>query len=218
MNDDTRMELYNIQDAFIGMKIAQKSKCIEEIIAITVITKSPVSDTTRFISGTLMTNLTSTHTLSRSAELPRTGKYKGTEVLTPVRGYHTNIDVHDFKSLYPNIMILANVSVETVCVADTADPVVQREYLISKQSHIKKSDGGSTTQLCTRLPLKSYQGQEGRGQQLQTQRVARLNRAGENYLKRRARGNAHQGSNIQLAALKGRDMQREGRGIERRRE
>ncbi|KAI8620184.1 hypothetical protein BC830DRAFT_1100637 [Chytriomyces sp. MP71] len=65
-----------------------------------------------------------------SAEPPRTGKYKGAEVRTPVRGYHTSIDLHDFKSLYPNIMISANISVETVCIADVADPVVQHEVML----------------------------------------------------------------------------------------
>ncbi|RKO89993.1 hypothetical protein BDK51DRAFT_41767 [Blyttiomyces helicus] len=121
--------------AYDYTEVAKRSKCIKEIIALSVITKSPLTDCTRFISGTLMTNLTSTHRLSirmimdRSPKPPRTCKYQGATVLHPVKGLHHNVEVYDFNSLYPNIMISANTSVETVRAIDLENPAIASNSL-----------------------------------------------------------------------------------------
>ncbi|KAJ3083783.1 hypothetical protein HDU99_006286 [Rhizoclosmatium hyalinum] len=133
--DYTDMALYNIHDAYIGVEIGIRSKCIDEIISLSVITKSPLSDASRFISGTLMTNLATTHALSMnkimdwSPEPLSAGKYKGAMVLTPVRGVHSDVHVFDFKSLYPNIMVSCNISTETVLVLDCDNEDVRTQVL-----------------------------------------------------------------------------------------
>ncbi|RKO84015.1 hypothetical protein BDK51DRAFT_49490 [Blyttiomyces helicus] len=52
---------------------------------------------------------------------------QGATVLHPVKGLHHNVEVCHFNSLYPNIMISANTSVETVRAIDLDDPAVQDE-------------------------------------------------------------------------------------------
>ncbi|KAJ2993334.1 hypothetical protein HDV02_002482 [Globomyces sp. JEL0801] len=118
--DYTHAGLYNVHDSYLCLEIAIKSKCIDELIALSVLTKSPISDCSKFLSGSLMANITSTYCLSQNAvmdwsiEPPKYGKYKGAYVVSPEAGLYDNVLVYDFASLYPSIMISANISTESV--------------------------------------------------------------------------------------------------------
>lgn len=118
--DLTQMIRYNLHDAYLHVRVAFETRCIEEICTMCAVFKSPISDITRFISGTSVCSMASSYALSEgclvdwSDEMWQDVSFKGGYVLDPVAGLHRSVHVLDFASMYPSIMIAANLSPETM--------------------------------------------------------------------------------------------------------
>jgi DNA polymerase I len=133
--DITDMIMYNVTDSYLHVAVALESRMIEEVYAMSVAFRSPLNDITRFISGTLVGLLKSSYArenglvLQWYSEPTSLHKYKGGHVQTPIPGAYKNIAVLDFSSLYPNIVISANISPEVVRVIDDYD---ERSLIMDK--------------------------------------------------------------------------------------
>ncbi|CAH0474938.1 unnamed protein product [Peronospora belbahrii] len=143
--DMTTMIIYNIHDAYLHIKVALNTRCIEEICTMCSVFKSPIADVTRFISGTVVCSMAASFALSLglvidwSVEGWEEVKYKGAYVLSPVTGFHSNVTVLDFASMYPSIMIGANISPETI--HRVTDPDA-REFLIERYDLRRPKEDG----------------------------------------------------------------------------
>ena len=115
---------YNMNDSIIPTEIWIKTGLIEEIPSLALASCCHVYDVCRY-----MTSVTARCPLSAEAmaigmkidwsECKPVSEYKGGRVLEPVKGIHDYIVVCDFSSMYPTIMIDANISPETL---ETLDP------------------------------------------------------------------------------------------------
>ncbi|CAI7888465.1 unnamed protein product [Closterium sp. NIES-53] len=113
--------LYNAHDAWLHAGIARLTGCVNEICTVAGCLKAPMTDASRFISGTMVSNLASSHVLSTGYVFDWApedvdqdgGKYRGAWVLDPVPGVHGPVAVCDVSSMYPTIMRDLNVSMET---------------------------------------------------------------------------------------------------------
>ncbi|KAJ3083791.1 DNA-directed DNA polymerase delta [Rhizoclosmatium hyalinum] len=125
LNDDnnmTKMLLYNVHDAYLHIKISECTGCIEEMMSIACLTHSSLSEVNKFLSGTLASLMASSYALHEkcvidwSEDSTLFSTFRGGFVRQPKRGFHKNVTVFDFGSLYPSIMRSANISHETVYV------------------------------------------------------------------------------------------------------
>lgn len=110
---------YNMNDCVIPVEIWIKAGLITEIPSLALASCCHVYDCCRY-----MTSVTARCPLSAEAmamgmkidwsECEVISEYKGGRVLEPVRGIHDDVVVCDFSSMYPTIMIDANISPETL--------------------------------------------------------------------------------------------------------
>ncbi|KAJ3220937.1 DNA-directed DNA polymerase delta [Clydaea vesicula] len=118
--DMTKMIQYNIHDAYLHIQVALKTRCLTEICTMCAVFKAPICDITRFISGTVVCSMASSYALSKSLVIDWSEddlfnvRFRGGFVMTPITGLHKNVIVLDFASMYPSIIIGANISPETV--------------------------------------------------------------------------------------------------------
>ncbi|KAJ3409523.1 hypothetical protein HDV05_004414 [Chytridiales sp. JEL 0842] len=120
----TEIVLYNMFDAYLHLKVAIESGCIDEICSLSQYLKCPLIDSTRYITGTMAAcamssyALASNRVLDWSPEADITKRVLGALVVEPTRGYHSDVICLDFSSMYPSVMIAANISGETVHAID----------------------------------------------------------------------------------------------------
>ena len=119
---------YNIVDSKLHMEVFLRSGLLEEISNLCSVFKSPIQDTSRFLSGTMCSNLMSSYALHKGmvmdwSEDNNTSRVQGGHVIDPIRGIHKEVTILDFASLYPSIMVSANISPDTVRVLESV-----REY------------------------------------------------------------------------------------------
>ncbi|KAF5531578.1 hypothetical protein FNAPI_13214 [Fusarium napiforme] len=117
---------YNMNDALIPVEIWLKTGLVQEIPSLALTSCCHVYDCCRY-----MTSVTARCPLSAEAmaigmridwsECEPVLEYRGGKVLEPVRGVHKDVVVCDFSSMYPTIMIDANISPETLDVLDADD-------------------------------------------------------------------------------------------------
>ncbi|KAI5281509.1 DNA polymerase, partial [Ascosphaera aggregata] len=113
---------YNVYDSYLHLKVAEATGMIQEIISLTSVSRSPISDVTRYITGSMASTLVASfaffdkHLLDWSPENVVLDKYRGGLVLEPLKGVHRKVMVFDVQSMYPTVMIDLNISPETVIV------------------------------------------------------------------------------------------------------
>lgn len=109
------------------MQLTTKSGMLDEITSLAVALCSPIIDCVRFVSGTLAAYSIASYCLQNKIRMdwsPCTvvQEYWGAEVLNPIIGLHENVVSCDFSSMYPTVLIGANISLENCIVAKaTAD-------------------------------------------------------------------------------------------------
>jgi DNA polymerase I len=108
---------------------------LEEVFAMSTIFRAPLNDVTRFISGTLVGLLVSSFSRHNGMVLQwykeghSSSKYIGGYVMSPKVGLHSDIVVFDFSSLYPSIIMSANISPETIrALTDPSEILDTMEY------------------------------------------------------------------------------------------
>ena len=118
--DLTDMIFYNIVDAYLHKEILLRPGYLDEIINLATSSRCPISDSCRYITGTMVSTLLSSMALEHNRVLDWSSDgnqdlhIEGARVFDPVRGYHSDVAIMDFASMYPSMMINANISVETV--------------------------------------------------------------------------------------------------------
>jgi hypothetical protein len=118
--DVSRLVYYNIHDSFLHLAVGVKSGCADEILTLSKYFKCPLTDSTRYITGTMVSTMVSSYALSQGKVLDWSEdaftdmKVEGALVLRPRTGYSSNVTLMDFASMYPSIMLSLNISPETV--------------------------------------------------------------------------------------------------------
>jgi len=137
--DMTDIVYYNIHDAMLHLLLADKSGWITELVSMCSVFRCPISDAARFISGTMVSTMLASYAVSvgkmidwSEEEWPET-KYTGALVLSPTPGLHKGVYVLDVGSMYPSVMIDANISMETVSCTDVGTDSDAGEVDITSQ-------------------------------------------------------------------------------------
>ena len=124
LTDMTDIIYYNIHDAVLHLSLAEMSGWVTELVSMCSVFRCPISDAARFISGTMVSTMLASYAVSigrmidwSDEEWPET-RYTGALVLHPVPGLYNDVYVLDVGSMYPSLMIDANVSMETVSHAE----------------------------------------------------------------------------------------------------
>jgi DNA polymerase elongation subunit (family B) len=107
--ESSTLREYNMNDCVVVLDIWNKENMGEAFPSIAVCTAFPVYDCCRYVTGTLAVQVYSSYILSQCTRVSWTqtgarGKYKGGYVMEPRKGYHEDIVVCDFESMYPSIM------------------------------------------------------------------------------------------------------------------
>jgi len=114
---------YSLRDAVITLKIGES--LLPLYYELSRIIKTPLYDTTRMSSGMRVEHLLISESFKKKILVPnkpgedttsdRTKEsYTGGFVLEPKKGIHDNIVVFDFRSLYPSVIISANIDPSTL--------------------------------------------------------------------------------------------------------
>lgn len=128
-NDLTQMIEYNVHDANLHIMVAVKSGMVKEINYMAGLMKSPMSDVTKYISGTLASSLIASYTFHYGMVYDWAGdafkdSFKGAYVASPTPGVYEEVAVYDFTSLYPSIMAALRISNDTVGIEEYYQPPV----------------------------------------------------------------------------------------------
>jgi DNA polymerase elongation subunit (family B) len=117
VTDFAKLLEYNIHDSKITMLLATASDTLAEVTSIAVATASPIIDCIRFVSGTLAASSIGSYCLNNHicmdwSPCSSVREYRGAEVLKPIIGTHEDVVSCDFSSMYPTILLGANISPE----------------------------------------------------------------------------------------------------------
>lgn len=112
---------YNVHDTRITLELAFKSNTLTEVSYLCNVSCIPVIDAVRFVSGTFGPCALASYCLEKKICMdwsPCTviQEYRGAEVLKPIIGTHENVVSCDFSSMYPSVVLGANISIENFIV------------------------------------------------------------------------------------------------------
>lgn len=110
---------YNMNDCVVTLDVWKKSNIYLEIPSLAVVTCSHIYDSCRYITGFMMACGFASEALVRKrlvvwGQPSDPQEYSGGLVLNPQCGVHDNVEVYDFKSMYPSVMVSCNISPETL--------------------------------------------------------------------------------------------------------
>lgn len=110
---------YNMNDSKVTAILWGLTGADADIPNLAGVLCSPVYDCARYITGGMSSGIIASECLSEGicfawAKCPPTGKYQGGYVVAPERGIHEEVAVCDFSSMYPTLMMGANISPETI--------------------------------------------------------------------------------------------------------
>lgn len=133
---------YNINDCIIPVEIWIKTGLINEIPSLALASCCHIYDCCRY-----MTSVTARCPLSAEAmamnmridwsECEGVSEYKGGRVLEPVKGVHSDVIVCDYSSMYPTIMIDANISPETLEIMEADDHLYGDVWFDDKYVYVR---------------------------------------------------------------------------------
>lgn len=121
VQDFAKLFEYNLHDCKITMELALKSGALTEIVSLCTAACVPVIDSVRFVSGTFAACSVASYCLQNKICMDWsppafTQEYRGAEVLKPIIGVHQNVVSCDFSSMYPTVLLGANISIENCTV------------------------------------------------------------------------------------------------------
>lgn len=113
------LKAYNMNDCVVALEVWTKSNIYLEIPNLAVVTGSHIYDSCRYITGFMMACAFATEALKLRKSIlwglctdPQ--DYGGGLVLEPKCGIYENVEIYDFKSMYPSVMIACNISPESM--------------------------------------------------------------------------------------------------------
>jgi DNA polymerase elongation subunit (family B) len=115
---------YNVQDSKVTMMLGIKAGIIRMMEVLSTVVCAPIIDIDRFTSGTFSCTAVASWCLHNRISMdwsPCTqySAYKGAHVISPVIGMHERVYSCDFASMYPTILMSANISIENYVTRDT---------------------------------------------------------------------------------------------------
>jgi DNA polymerase elongation subunit (family B) len=125
VKDFKKLFEYNLHDCKITMELALKSGAIVEIVSLCSVACVPVIDSVRFVTGTFAACAIASYCLKNKISMdwsPCTvfQEYRGAHVLKPIVGVHEDVVSCDFSSMYPTVMLGANISIENCSITRSA--------------------------------------------------------------------------------------------------
>lgn len=110
---------YNMNDSKITSMLWKMTGADRDVPTMACVSCSPVYDCIRHITGSMSACVIASQCLSEGicfgwAKCLPMGKYQGGYVVAPTRGVHDDVAVCDFSSMYPTIMMDANISPESI--------------------------------------------------------------------------------------------------------
>lgn len=125
VTDFVELFKYNVQDSKVTMMLGLKKKLIELIETLSVVVCGPTIDIDRFTSGTFSCTAIASWCLENRicmdwSSCTKYIKYEGAHVIKPVLGLHSNVYSCDFSSMYPTILMSANISIENCKISRTS--------------------------------------------------------------------------------------------------
>ncbi|PWY68000.1 DNA/RNA polymerase [Aspergillus sclerotioniger CBS 115572] len=110
---------YNMNDSRVTALLWGLTGADQDIPNLACVLCAPVWDCIRYVTGMMSATVIASECLSRGmcfcwAKCLPNGKYQGGYVAAPTRGIHDDVAVCDFSSMYPTIMIGANISPDAI--------------------------------------------------------------------------------------------------------
>lgn len=110
---------YNMNDSKITAMLWTMTGADHDIPNMACVSSSPVYDCIRHVTGAMSSCVIASECLSEGvcfgwAQCLPMGKYQGGYVVAPTRGVHDDVAVCDFSSMYPTIMVGANISPDSI--------------------------------------------------------------------------------------------------------
>lgn len=145
LSNEYRMDnmlYYNVHDSYLHYKVAISTGLIDEIVSLCTVSRSPLADVTRYITGSMASTLIASfayfnnESLDWSSESPSYGKYKGGLVMDPIKGIHRQVMVFDVQSMYPTVMTDLNISPETVSILQPDDSILTSMKWVSVEPSV----------------------------------------------------------------------------------
>lgn len=124
VDDFAKFFEYNVHDCKVTLDVAIKSNVLVDIANLCNVSCIPPIDANRFVSGTFGPCAIASYCLKNEICMdwsPCTDvqEYRGAEVLKPLIGTHENVVSCDFSSMYPSVLLGANISLENFTVTRT---------------------------------------------------------------------------------------------------
>lgn len=173
--DMTQLVLYNMNDCIVTLAVWNKMQLAQEMTSLCSVSKSPLQDCCRYVTGTMMSCMLASHCRTIGAQIgwsrsKALARFSGGLVLEPRHGLYASTVIADYASMYPSIMIDCNISFESTIIAEgtnNADGAVDWDNSGVAVSIANKSVSFNTTTrsiVCTvlrRLKLWRQQYQKG---------------------------------------------------------
>lgn len=110
---------YNMNDCVVAAEVWRKSNIYLEIPSLAIVSCSHIYDSCRYITGIMMACGFASEALLRKklviwGQPSDPQEYGGGLVLDPQCGVHDDVEIYDFKSMYPSVMVSCNISPETL--------------------------------------------------------------------------------------------------------
>lgn len=117
VSDFKKLFEYNLHDSKITVQLALKTGVLAEIASFCTVACVPVIDSVRFVTGTFAACSIASYCLQNEICMDwspciQVQDYRGAEVLKPIIGLHEDVVSCDFSSMYPTILLGANISIE----------------------------------------------------------------------------------------------------------
>jgi DNA polymerase elongation subunit (family B) len=127
---------YNVQDSKVTMMLGVKAGIIRMMEVLSTVVCGPIIDIDRFTSGTFSCTAVASWCLHNRicmdwSPCTQYSAYKGAHVISPVIGIHESVYSCDFASMYPTILMSANISIENYITRPTTKShgsIWQTEY------------------------------------------------------------------------------------------
>lgn len=110
---------YNINNCKVTTDVWYKSKLDAAIPVLSITMGAHVYDVVRLVTGYMGACMLATFAHSRHSTIDwgkctDAREYHGGMVFDPVTGIHRNVEVYDFKLMYPSVIMSCNISSETI--------------------------------------------------------------------------------------------------------
>ncbi|KAI1906225.1 hypothetical protein LOZ61_006783 [Ophidiomyces ophidiicola] len=145
VSDPVEILEYNMNDSAIAAEIWTKTGLVTEIPSLAIGSCSHVYDCIRHMTSVTARCPYTTEALKVGMMIDWSpcrslSEYSGGKVFEPIRGLHKDVVICDFSSMYPTIMIDANISPETIEVRDPDNNAYGNVWFDESRTYVRLDD------------------------------------------------------------------------------